>query len=55
MKYLVLGAKGQLGLEFLKMLENTTNTVYGFDREELDITSEQVVTEAFERIRPALL
>ena len=40
MKVLVTGAKGQLGQDVVKLLEGQTCEVFGFGREELNITDE---------------
>jgi len=52
MRLLITGAKGQLGREFVKTLENTNHQVYAFSREELDITDFQKVYLTIKEIKP---
>lgn len=47
MKVLVTGAKGQLGQDILRLLESQSWEVFGFGREELDITDERQVHEKY--------
>lgn len=55
MKVLVTGAKGQLGQDVLCLLENQTWEVFGFGREELDITNEEKVREKVLFIKPNII
>ncbi|WP_283746685.1 dTDP-4-dehydrorhamnose reductase [Bacillus cereus] len=55
MKVLVTGAKGQLGQDVLCLLENQPWEVYGFGREELDITNEEQVREKVLSIKPDII
>jgi len=52
MRLLITGAKGQLGREFVKTLENTHHQVYAFSREELDVTDFQKVYSTIKEIKP---
>ncbi|HDR7781238.1 dTDP-4-dehydrorhamnose reductase [Bacillus wiedmannii] len=55
MKVLVTGAKGQLGQDILCLLENQPWEVFGFGREELDITNEEKVREKVLSIKPDII
>lgn len=55
MKVLVTGARGQLGQDVLCLLENQTWEVFGFGREELDITNEEKVREKVLFIKPNII
>ncbi|MGE6345425.1 dTDP-4-dehydrorhamnose reductase [Bacillus mycoides] len=55
MKVLVTGAKGQLGQDVLCLLENQPWEVFGFGREELDITNEEQVREKVLSIKPDII
>ncbi|MCH4569110.1 dTDP-4-dehydrorhamnose reductase [Bacillus sp. ES1-5] len=55
MKVLVTGAKGQLGQDVLCLLENQPWEVFGFGREELDITNEEKVREKVLSIKPDII
>lgn len=55
MKVLVTGAKGQLGQDVLCLLENQPWEIFGFDREELDITNEEQVREKVLSIKPDII
>ncbi|HFK1545781.1 dTDP-4-dehydrorhamnose reductase [Bacillus albus] len=55
MKVLVTGAKGQLGKDVLYLLENHPWEVFGFGREELDITNEGEVLERVLSIKPDVI
>ncbi|QIW18635.1 dTDP-4-dehydrorhamnose reductase [Bacillus thuringiensis] len=55
MKVLVTGAKGQLGQDVLCLLENQPWEVFGFGREELDITNEEQVREKLLSIKPDII
>ncbi|HFK1530437.1 dTDP-4-dehydrorhamnose reductase [Bacillus thuringiensis] len=55
MKVLVTGAKGQLGQDVLCLLENQPWEVFGFGREELDITNEEQVREKVLAIKPNII
>jgi dTDP-4-dehydrorhamnose reductase len=55
MKYLIFGAGGQLGQEFLKRLkseESKRNSVLGLKREECDISDFDQVKKVFEEYKP---
>lgn len=55
MKVLVTGAKGQLGQDILRLLESQSWEVFGFGREELDITDERQVHEKVLSIKPDII
>ncbi len=53
MKVLITGAEGQLGTELKKVLDS--HKVYGFGKEQLDITSPHAVYKCFKDIRPEIV
>jgi dTDP-4-dehydrorhamnose reductase len=55
MKILITGAKGQLAREFQTALENYDYTVVALDKESLDISDLNVVTEAFSKYNPDII
>ncbi|MDH2881571.1 dTDP-4-dehydrorhamnose reductase [Bacillus cytotoxicus] len=55
MKVLVTGAKGQLGQDILRLLENSPWEVFGFGREELDITDKEQVNNRVFTIQPNII
>ncbi|MBJ8006839.1 dTDP-4-dehydrorhamnose reductase [Bacillus cereus] len=55
MKVLVTGAKGQLGQDIVKLLEEQTWKVFAFGREELNITDEKQVNEKVLLIQPDII
>ncbi|MDC2866194.1 dTDP-4-dehydrorhamnose reductase [Bacillus sp. BP-3] len=55
MKVLVTGAKGQLGQDVLRLLEEYTWQVFGFGRDEIDITNEQQVNDKILSIQPDII
>src|SRR4030043_1313553 len=55
MKILITGANGQLAREFQKTLENYDYTVVALDKESLDISDLDVVTEAFSKYNPYII
>ncbi|WP_430477058.1 dTDP-4-dehydrorhamnose reductase [Bacillus cereus] len=55
MKVLVTGAKGQLGQDVVKLLEEQAWEVFGFGREELNITDEKQVNEKILLIQPDII
>lgn len=52
MKVLVTGAKGQLGTDLVRMVKNKGFEVFGYGREELDITNTNQVNGVFSYINP---
>ncbi|WNS75201.1 dTDP-4-dehydrorhamnose reductase [Bacillus sp. DTU_2020_1000418_1_SI_GHA_SEK_038] len=52
MKVIVTGAKGQLGTDLVWMLESNGYEVFGYGREDLDITNINQVNEVFINITP---
>ncbi len=55
MKILITGANGQLAREFQKALKNYDYTAMALDKESLDISDLNVVTEAFSRYNPDII
>src|SRR4030042_3089874 len=55
MKILITGANGQLAREFQKALENYDYTVVALDKESLDISDLNVVTETFSKHNPDII
>lgn len=55
MKILIAGANGQLAREFQKALENYDYTVVALDKERLDISDLNIVTEAFSKYIPDIV
>lgn len=55
MKVLVTGAKGQLGQDVVSLLKEQTWEVFGFGREELNITDEKQVSEKVLLIQPDII
>ncbi|HFJ9293024.1 dTDP-4-dehydrorhamnose reductase [Bacillus sp. RZ2MS9] len=55
MKALVTGAKGQLGQDVVSLLKEQTWEVFGFGREELNITDEKQVSEKVLLIQPDII
>ncbi len=52
MKYLILGASGQLGKEFVRRLSSEGFPFTAFSREELDITNSALLRERVVELRP---
>lgn len=52
MKFLITGAKGQLGQEFQKALKNHDHTVVSFTKEDLNISDLDTVTEKISEHNP---
>lgn len=52
MKYLIVGAKGQLGQELQHLLSNQHVEFVAFDADELDITNREQVFETLQSINP---
>lgn len=55
MKVLVTGAKGQLGQDVVSLLKEQTWEVFGFGREELNITDEKQVSKKVLLIQPDII
>ena len=52
MKFLVLGAKGMLGQELMKVFSVDGQVVLGLDREDLDVTDEKMVEKMINEFQP---
>lgn len=52
MKVIVTGAKGQLGMDVVHLLEHKGYKVYGYGREELDITNFDQVKQVISEVKP---
>ncbi|UOE55156.1 dTDP-4-dehydrorhamnose reductase [Cytobacillus oceanisediminis] len=52
MKIIVTGAKGQLGTDVVLKLQEKGYTVYGYGRQDLDITNEDQLKNIFQSIMP---
>lgn len=55
MKILITGANGQLGRDLLHILSTKNVDVYGYRREELDVTRIDVVREILFQVRPQVI
>ncbi|GAA3318372.1 hypothetical protein GCM10020331_020890 [Ectobacillus funiculus] len=55
MKIVVTGAKGQLGQDVLKQLEEGAFEIYPLDRAALELTDEQAVAAHMEKIQPDVI
>jgi dTDP-4-dehydrorhamnose reductase len=55
MKVIVTGAKGQLGTDLVHLLANRGYEVYGYGREELDITNFNQVKQVISKINPDIV
>lgn len=55
MKILVTGAKGQLGTDVVDILKNEDFEVYGFSREELNVTNEGEVQRVISELTPDVI
>ena len=56
LRVVVTGAQGQLGFDLISILKNNNQyEVYGFGRQELDITNLKQVKEIIERIDPDII
>jgi len=53
MKYIVLGSKGQLGIEFLSVLKD--DEVFEYDLHNIDITKEEELKEVIEKHKPEVI
>lgn len=55
LRILVTGSKGQLGSDIVKIFTNWGFVVYGFAREELDITDIEKINQIIENIKPNII
>ncbi len=54
-KYLIIGSKGQLGIEFIKILAGNQSIVIGVDIDELDICNMDSVFNFFKKTKPEIV
>ncbi|MBN8433043.1 dTDP-4-dehydrorhamnose reductase [Priestia flexa] len=54
-KVLITGANGQLGKELVELFNNEGFEVYGFGRDEMDITNQSQVKEIIHRVQPDIV
>ncbi len=52
MKILILGAKGNLGQQLIKVFTQPENDVIAWDREEIDITDRELILKKVDEIKP---
>lgn len=52
MKILVTGAKGQLGMDVVRLFSQNGHSVFGLDRTKLDITDEKKCSNVIQELRP---
>lgn len=55
MKYLITGAKGQLGFELVKLLDERGLEYVGYNSKDLDITNRQLVFDRITALRPEVI
>ncbi len=55
MKYLITGAKGQLGLALQKELQKLNGEIYCYDVDTMDITNYEAVEEIFKEVKPDIV
>lgn len=55
MRFLITGASGQLGREWMEFLKDTEHDVSGFDSKELDITNRENALSVFEEVNPEVV
>lgn len=55
MQYLITGAKGQLGTELAKMLDDHDLNYWGYDSKDLDITNRELVMASINDLRPDVI
>ncbi|MEX0660859.1 MAG: dTDP-4-dehydrorhamnose reductase [Balneolaceae bacterium] len=55
MRFLITGAKGQLGREWMKFLKDSDHEIFGFGSKELDITDVKNVQAIFKQVNPDLV
>ncbi len=54
-KYLVTGAKGQLGTELGKLLDDEDINFWGYDSSDLDITNRDLVFQKLHELQPDVI
>lgn len=55
MQYLITGAKGQLGTELAKMLDDHDLNYWGYDSKDLDITNRELVMASINDLKPDVI
>lgn len=55
MQYLITGAKGQLGTELAKMLDDHDLNYWGYDSNDLDITNRELVMASINDLKPDVI
>ncbi len=55
MRFLITGARGQLGREWMEFLKNSDHDVFGFGSKELDITNSENILTVFEVVNPEVV
>lgn len=55
MQYLITGAKGQLGTELAKMLDDQDLNYWGYDSKDLDITNRELVMASINDLKPDVI
>ena len=55
MRYLVLGADGQLGKEWLEVLNKNNDTFWAYERNDLDITDYIKIKEYITTLKPEVI
>lgn len=55
MQYLITGAKGQLGTELAKMLDEHDLNYWGYDSKDLDITNRELVMASINDLKPDVI
>jgi dTDP-4-dehydrorhamnose reductase len=54
MKILIIGAKGNLGVQLMKVFANN-NEIIGWDRDEIDITDRELILKKVDNVKPDLI
>ncbi|WP_053216160.1 dTDP-4-dehydrorhamnose reductase [Guptibacillus hwajinpoensis] len=54
-KLMIIGAGGQVGLEFVRLLKGSSHQVFSYTREDLDITDYEKVSNLLNHVRPDVI